>query len=326
MAFFGLGVVVWLALAPGMRKWFATPWPWVAAALALAIFSPMLIWNAGHDWASFVYLFNRRLVAHGWAPHRVGEFIGTQLGMMTPPVFILACIGIFRMARGEGGPASARILIHAMIWPPMLYFLWHSLHQRVEANWLEPDFIAFAAAAAVAAHSVPPRQPWRAITEISRKCAAPLGLFVMLVLYLQATVGIVTRANDPIAGPFGAGWKDFAIVLDDTRKRLGADVVLTDEYALAGWMGFYLPSHPPMFQIIQRNRYLNDPKPDPAEFNGVMLYVCGEENNPYAADRLRRFASVEFVGAEPRTRNGVVIENYMIYRVSKPIAPVLDAP
>ena len=49
MAFFGLGVVVWLALAPGMRKWFATPWPWVAAALALAIFSPMLIWNAGHD-------------------------------------------------------------------------------------------------------------------------------------------------------------------------------------------------------------------------------------------------------------------------------------
>ena len=39
-----------------------------------------------------------------------------------------------------------------MFWTIVLYFIWHSLHARVEANWFAPVYPAFAIAAAVAAH------------------------------------------------------------------------------------------------------------------------------------------------------------------------------
>src|SRR6185369_4481415 len=39
-------------LVPGWRgRWLRSPYPWTAAAIALVIFSPVLIWNAWHDWA-----------------------------------------------------------------------------------------------------------------------------------------------------------------------------------------------------------------------------------------------------------------------------------
>ena len=49
---------------------------------------------------------------------------------------------------------AARALINAMFWTIVAYFVWHSLHARVEANWFAPVYPAFAIAAAVAAHLV----------------------------------------------------------------------------------------------------------------------------------------------------------------------------
>src|SRR3954447_14404713 len=35
------------------RRWLTSPYPWAAGAIAAALFSPALIWNAQHDLASF---------------------------------------------------------------------------------------------------------------------------------------------------------------------------------------------------------------------------------------------------------------------------------
>lgn len=40
---------------PAARRWLARPHPYLAVLLALALFSPVLIWNAQHDWASFAF-------------------------------------------------------------------------------------------------------------------------------------------------------------------------------------------------------------------------------------------------------------------------------
>ena len=47
----------------------------------------------------------------------------------------------------------ARVLVNVMFWTIVVYFIWHSLHARVEANWFAPVYPAFAIAAAVAATS-----------------------------------------------------------------------------------------------------------------------------------------------------------------------------
>lgn len=44
-----------LLLDPRGRRLLRTPWPWLGVALAAAAFSPVVWWNARHEWASFGY-------------------------------------------------------------------------------------------------------------------------------------------------------------------------------------------------------------------------------------------------------------------------------
>ena len=48
-----LGLAAFVLMDPSRRRWLAHPAPYAALALALAIVSPVLVWNATHDWASF---------------------------------------------------------------------------------------------------------------------------------------------------------------------------------------------------------------------------------------------------------------------------------
>src|SRR5271154_5466065 len=71
--------VLAFALVPVWRaRWLRSPYPWVAALIAVALFSPVLIWNAEHDWASFRFQFVRATATHGWSLRTVGDFIGLQ--------------------------------------------------------------------------------------------------------------------------------------------------------------------------------------------------------------------------------------------------------
>ena len=45
-------VALWLASSPRLRPWFRRQEPYVAAALGLLIFSPVIVWNARHGWYS----------------------------------------------------------------------------------------------------------------------------------------------------------------------------------------------------------------------------------------------------------------------------------
>jgi 4-amino-4-deoxy-L-arabinose transferase-like glycosyltransferase len=151
--FFAPSILIWLLLVPEQRRWLLTAWPWIAGVIALAIFSPTLIWNAQHRWASVLYQYNR-LVVHDWSLRYLGEFIAAQIGMATPFVFVLGAMGLAALLRGRGGSFSARVLINAMFWPILLYFVWHTFHGRVEGNWPEPIFVPFVIAAGVAVERI----------------------------------------------------------------------------------------------------------------------------------------------------------------------------
>jgi 4-amino-4-deoxy-L-arabinose transferase-like glycosyltransferase len=69
--FFAPSILIWLLLVPQQRKWLMTPWPWLSGLIALAVFSPTLIWNAQHHWASVLYQYNR-LVVHEWSLRYLG--------------------------------------------------------------------------------------------------------------------------------------------------------------------------------------------------------------------------------------------------------------
>jgi 4-amino-4-deoxy-L-arabinose transferase-like glycosyltransferase len=323
--FFAAGILIWLLLVGELRKWLLTLWPWIAGLIALVVFSPTLIWNAQHHWASVLYQYNR-LVVHEWSLRYLGEFLLAQIGMATPPIFVLGIMGLAGTIRGEGGPYAARVLINAFIWPIAIYFIWHTFHGRVEGNWPEPIFVAFVIAAAVAVEKIKWQGVWASIEIWSRRLVVPVGLAVAALIYVQAAFGVIPLGNaDPTARALGAGWAELGPQMDDVRKRLDAPVVLTMDYGLAAWLEFYMPSHPPVEQINGRMRYVNAPEPDPALFAGTIMYVCRGECGELPAIQ-KRFANVEPVANLARIRRGISIEEYRVYRLSGPIGPPLDTP
>src|ERR1700682_3849347 len=141
--FFGPAILIWLASVSKLRRWLVSPWPYLGGIVALAIFSPVILWNADHDWVSFIKQIGRSRI-EGFKPSFIGELIPTQIAFATPLVFALGVMGLYALLRRDGGAVAARTLINATFWTIALYFIWHSLHARVEANWFAPIYPAFA--------------------------------------------------------------------------------------------------------------------------------------------------------------------------------------
>ncbi len=57
----GIAALIFVMLDPIARQWMKRPHPYLAAMLALLIFSPVIIWNYENDWASFVFQSTRVL-------------------------------------------------------------------------------------------------------------------------------------------------------------------------------------------------------------------------------------------------------------------------
>src|SRR6185437_12595370 len=91
--------------------------------------------------------------------------------------------------------------------------------------------------------------------------------------------------------------------IDSLRARTHAGAILTTGYALTGWLAFYLPGHPPVIQLNERSRYLNEAPPDPQLFDAPLIYVS-QARNEQTRYLATRFAHVEPLGHVRRTRNG----------------------
>src|SRR5277367_3247062 len=184
--FFGPAILIWLVIVPQQRRWLISPWPYLGAIVAFAIFAPVIVWNAEHQWVSFVKQIGGRAMVQDFRPAFIGELIPTQIAFATPFVFILGAMGLHALAHRRAGAMPARVLIDVMFWTITAYFVWHSLHARVEANWFAPVYPAFAVAAAVAAHLVRWEPRAQRLSNFCLRWAAPVGILMFAALIVQA--------------------------------------------------------------------------------------------------------------------------------------------
>src|SRR5579863_10174452 len=270
---FGPAILVWLLSVPKMRRWLISPWPYLGAIVSLVVFSPVILWNEEHQWVSFIKQIGRARI-EGFDPSFIGELIPTQIAFATPFVFILGTMGLYAAFRRDSGALAARALISAIFWTIALYFIWHSLHARVEANWFAPVYPAFAIAAAVAADVVRWEARGQRVVDFCRRWAAPSGVVMFALLVVQANTGVLSGyRRDASVRSVGVGWRELAAGIAAVRDRVGAGCVLAPDYGTTGWLAFYLPKGTCVLQSSQRFRWVNAPEPDPALLSGRLLYV-----------------------------------------------------
>ena len=321
--FFGPAILIWLVIVPNQRRWLLTPWPYLAAVIALAMFTPVILWNAEHNWVSFVKQIGRARIEY-FNPTYIAELVPIQFVFATPLVAILGAMGLYALYMRKAGAMPARVLIDVMFWIIALYFVWHSLHARVEANWLAPVYPAFAIAAAVAGHLVTWEARAQGVSDLCLRWASPLAILMFVLLIVQANTGMLSGyRRDPTVRSVGIGWRALAAEIEKARVRVGATCVLAPDYGTASWLAFYLPHTTCVMQPMQRIRWINIGEPDAAVLKGPLLFVdeVRPAPHPYLKDR---FATIERIGELPRKRGPLVFETYALDLLREPKGDVLD--
>ncbi|MCK0208040.1 glycosyltransferase family 39 protein [Starkeya koreensis] len=277
-AMLGGGVGLAVLAVPELRRQLLRPWPWLALGLAILVFLPNLVWNAAHGWETFAKQGGRITAHAALRPGYVVEFVGSQVGLATPLVFVFAVAGLLPRAAGAFRAPGGRRLVLVALFVPLAYFFVHALRSRVEGNWvgfLYP-LVAIAAAAGMLAVEPVPRR-W---VDGLRRATVPLALVFVLALGVHALAPLPgLGGRDPIAR-MTRGWPDFAAEVEALRVRTGAGLILTDNYQLAAMLGRELPGVT-VEQLDERARYRFQNLPPLAERKGTALIVSGYRPEPY---------------------------------------------
>ena len=298
--FLAPGVVLWLALAADGRRQLRTPWPWLAAAVALAVFAPNVAWNAQHGWLTFAKQFGR-VRADAFAPQFLAKLALDQLVLLNPLIAVFVGLAIRRRAAWPLLAVSA---------PFAAYLVIHSLHDAVQGQWPAPLYPLLAIAAAAAAEDA---TGWLAAV---RTAAAPVGLAIGLALlaFLVAPVDGALPVRDPLA-PY-RDWPAFSAAAERARVDSGAAWIGTPTYGVAAQLAAAPQVHAPAVQIFQRDRYTFETPSEKADFARPGL-VLVPDGNPAGAILPSCFAKVAIL--PPITRGqGASVARYGAYRVAGP--------
>lgn len=138
----GLAALVFVILDPSARRWLCRPHPYLAAALALLLFSPVIIWNIEHHWVSFLFQSQR---AKGIGDQFSLQYLFLHMLLLLTPVGLLAAVLALLPAADHGASQHARrrrLFVWAFTGVPLAVFFGLSLFGSPKFHWTSPVWLA----------------------------------------------------------------------------------------------------------------------------------------------------------------------------------------
>lgn len=318
-----LPAVAAFMLVPDWRwRWLRSPYPWAAVLVAAIVFSPVLIWNYQHDWASFRFQFVRAVAMHPLSMRTVGEFIGLQLGLVGFVLLPVVVSGVALTAwRGYRNREPVAILLSTAVIVPFGYFFWKSLTLRVGDTW--PMFLWPAGFAATAVNvTMLPREgfpEWMVkstVGWIRTAIVAGIAFVVGVFLYYVAAPWNFIGRTDPVGGE--AGYEQVVARTRDQLQRTGASWIATTDYRTYAMLRWHFNGQAPVIQVNERGRYQDfaDPGMDRIR-GGTGLYVAREPDNTWTALWNETTAVRTPVERVERRWRGVVMDTYALEKLER---------
>src|SRR6201991_4868461 len=248
-------------LVPDWRwRWLRSPYPWLAVLIAMIVFSPVLIWNAQHDWASFRFQFVRAVAVHELSFRTVGDYIGIQFGLVGFVLLPVVLSGVTLTAwRGYRTREPVGILLSTAVLVPFLYFFWKSLTLRVGDTW--PMFLWPAGFAATAINltmlsregwpeGIVKSTFWWARVAVISGIAFVVGVFFY---YVAAPWNLIGK-TDPVGAE--AGYERVAARAREQLRQTGATWIATSDYRTYAMLRWHFNGQVPVVQINERARFM----------------------------------------------------------------------
>ncbi len=323
-------IFLYLALSKAHRFWLRRSGPYLALGAGLLLFLPVLWWNATHDFVSFRHLLGQLGGGKaGVLPLKsLGDFVGSQVGVVTPVLFILLMIGMWHAGRAglaRSGDGASLFLFCASA-PLLFACVILSLWTKVQANWAAPAYLAATIAAArwrsgSSPDDMSPRRGWG---------NRPLFATALMTGFLVSAIAHFPQSLASVGLPFPSGldptarlrgWAETGRRVSEVyeeMRRSRPTFVFSDQYQIASEMMFYVPAHPKTY-TIQLGQRLNqfDLWGGTTEVLGWdAIFVTGRTGEP-PIEVLRSFESVRQERPErvlPHVDQPRALHSWSIYR------------
>ena len=304
-----------LVADPRGRRMLRTAWPWLGAALALVLFSPVVIWNLDHGLSSFAFQTAGRAQGARFQPALVGRFLALQAGLVTPVLLVLAVEAVVASLRRRAEPAFRVVLLFSA--PLLLLATAISPFHWVKGNWLAAAWPTAMAGAAALALERP--RGWRWWTGV-----AGLAVAALATVYLHL-VPVVPSVPFPARDEGSAGWRELAERARAERASIGPDApVIGCGYKVASELAYYLPGRPETQSVglFGENGLAYDEWLDWERLSGreALLVRDGREKGGCTS---RAEVCRPLVPLEPLTpmRGGAKVTTFELWRCRLPVEP-----
>ena len=300
----GLAALWVVARDRRLRPLLRDPRLWLAAALALAVVSPVLIWNAAEGGASFRFHLAGRIAGGGavrWNPLGWLRFLAPLL-LLAGPFGLLAALRPARPPPPGGFADLHRRLALAALAVTLGFFLALSAVTTALFYWAVVGVVLLLPAAAAAgrprlllAHAA-----WGLAVAALMTAHATLLPLTALVAGVQDDDSRMTWGFEALAGAVRA----------EAAARPGA-FVATSDYRSAASLAFALDA--PDVQALAERRSQFDAWRDEAALAGRDAVLVVEERQPMRPWLAARFGAVRPLGEVEARRFGVAVKRYQLW-------------
>lgn len=246
----GGAAAMFVIMDPTARRWIRRPQPYLAVALALLLFSPVIIWNVEHHWASLLFQNVRRFEPSDQFSMHV--LIIQILVMLTPTGLLAALLAFFSHGRISAQPADSvlqdryHLFVLLCTGIPLTVFVTYSLSHSMSSHlfWTGPLWLAVLPTMAWMMGKIGDRRAIAIRLQTIWKPTIVMTtlLFATLLHYLVLGLPGVPYVNFLGKTYF---WDEASTVVerleDDLRKNTGQEpmIIGMSKFSVASSLAFY---------------------------------------------------------------------------------------
>ena len=300
MLVFPVLMLLWAALSPADRSLLRRPGLWLAVLIELAFLTPVLLWNARHQWITAQH------TAHHFDNNSQSltdyivtflQFPGLQALVYSPVTWALVVVVLWQLSRQWRAMPRSVLLLLVFSVPVLLVFTLLALRQEINPNWPAVFYIpAFLLAAAwfegqITGTASPRWKKWSLWVGAVFSAAV-----YALALVVPALGWTGHKTLDPFA--FLRGWREMGADVGTYLARVPRPdktfVVALGHRYNAAEMAFYIPGQPTTFRWEPDGKIMSQyeiwPAPtDRVGWDALIVYPDSEKGKLDLSYFIRRF-------------------------------------
>lgn len=251
-------------LSPLGRRRLASNRPYLGCILGLLLFVPVVAWNYANDWNSFRHVAylggaNQALSLHF---KYLGEFLGSQMGLLTPlPFGLMAASWFWVLRRWPFTDQWIYGFLFFTSFPVIAGFAAMSLHTRVYGNWPCNGYLtATILCAALWAQGTRPGKHFFSARKAQKMWRWSVGsaycLTALVMMHVYYPILPIPKELDRIENEL-LGWDQLGHRVAQAREQMPPDqphFIFGLSYQMASELAFYVPGQPKSVSINRWHR------------------------------------------------------------------------